>query len=258
MWIPSPEPCDCAQAVAARKASEEAEAARKAAEAKAADDERQRKRIQKVIGASGMGDRFLRRTFDTFQETPENRAALKTARRFVDSFDRLLPDPAAGEPGKNGLFITGPVGTGKTHLAAAIANELLAQGKPVICMTMIDLLERIKSTYNTRQTAAMVCGGEADEGAVLRVYKTVPLLVIDDIGKEPPTDWAVSTIYNIINARYEAYLPTIVTTNYDTASLIARLTPPSTRDSMTATATLDRLNEMCRALTIGGKSWRQR
>ena len=85
---------------------------------------------------------------------------------------------------------------------------------------MIDLLERIKRTYSATG------GSESD---VLKIYKTVPLLVIDDIGKEPPTEWAISTVYNIINGRYEAYLPTIVTTNYDTEALIDRMTPRKPR-----------------------------
>ena len=116
-------------------------------------------------------------------------------------------------------------------------------------MTMIDLLERIKRTYNSAGT---------DEGSVLKIYKTVPLLIIDDIGKEPPTEWAISTIYNIINGRYEAYLPTIITTNYDTDALIQRMTPRDTRDDTTAKATLDRLMEMCRGVTMAGDSWRRK
>ena len=57
---------------------------------------------------------------------------------------------------------------------------------------------------------------------------------------------------------YEAYLPTIVTTNYDTEALIDRMTPRESHDSMTARATIDRLMEMCRGITLTGQSWRSR
>ena len=228
IWPPyGAERCTCPQAVKAYE-----EEARRKAEA----ERKMRERINRIIGESGMGDRFLRRTFDTFQLTDDNRRAAAAARRYADSFDTLLPQPGAPEPGRNGLFIAGPPGTGKTH-------------RPVVCMTMIDLLERIKRTYSATG------GSESD---VLKIYKTVPLLVIDDIGKEPPTEWAISTVYNIINGRYEAYLPTIVTTNYDTEALIDRMTPRESHDSMTARATIDRLMEMCRGITLTGQSWRSR
>ena len=250
MWAPyGPERCDCEQAVAKYEAEQAEKKAREEAERKAEEDRRMKERVRKIIGESGMGERFLRRTFDTFEITEENRKAAATAKRYADAFESLLPSPGSPEPGRNGLFIAGPPGTGKTHLAAAIANDLIHKGRPVICMTMIDLLERIKRTYNTAGT---------DEGSVLKIYKTVPLLIIDDIGKEPPTEWAISTIYNIINGRYEAYLPTIITTNYDTDALIQRMTPRDTRDDTTAKATLDRLMEMCRGVNLTGESWRRR
>lgn len=248
MWSPFSEPCKCPEGVAKyerEKAEREAqaEAERKEKEAQARREQRDR-----IIGASGMGDRFLSRTFETLQITPENKQAVETARRYADGFEAMLPRRGASEPGRNGLIIVGPPGTGKTHLAAAIANKLINDGRPVICMTMIDILESIRRTFN----------GNGSEAEVIRRYKTAPLLIIDDMGKEPPTEWAISTIYNIINGRYEAYLPTIVTSNYSGSGLEARMTPRETKDPMTAQATLDRIAEMCRAIVLTGGSWRKK
>lgn len=249
-WAPyGPERCTCPKAIAEYEKAEAERIAKEAAEKKAEEDKKLKERIRRIVGESGMGERFLRRTFDTFEITEDNRQAAIVAQRYADNFDKLLPKRNMQEPGRNGLFISGPKGTGKTHLAAAIANQLMRNGTPVICMTMIDLLERIKRTF---------ARGGTDEGAVLSIYKTVSLLVIDDIGKEPPTEWAISTIYNIINGRYEAYMPTIVTTNYDDQALITRMTPQKTMDSITAEATIDRLMEMCKGIVLTGPSWRQR
>lgn len=249
IWSPFYEPCDCAEATAARERARIEREAKEEAERKAEEERRLRDKVAKIVGESGMGERFLRRTFQSLIVTDDNRRAVTAAKKYAEGFDLLLPKSGQPEPGRNGLFISGSPGTGKTHIAAAISNYLMAQGRPVICMTMIDLLERIKRTYSK---------GNASEEDVLKIYKTVPLLVIDDIGKEPPTDWAISTIYNIINGRYEAYLPIIVTTNYNTETLISRMTPRDTGDDTTARATLDRLMEMCKGITLTGESWRCR
>ena len=66
-----------------------------------------------------------------------------------------------------------------------------------------------------------------------------------------------SKIYTIINARYEAYMPTIVTTNYSGEELIRRMTPPND-DGYTAAKTIDRLQEMCGGIEMSWKSWRLR
>lgn len=244
-----PERCDCPGAVAAYERAEEERLAKEREEREAQEARRMQARVAEIIGASGMHARFLRRTFETYQTTADNQKALRVCKMYADTFRDKLPRNNP-EPGRNGLFITGPLGTGKTHLVAAISNQLMQSGTAVICMTMIDLLDRIKQTYEQHQRNGL------SEGMVLNSYKEVPLLIIDDMGKEPATEWAVSKIYAIINARYEAYLPTIITTNYSDSELVKRLTPKDTGDSVTAAATVDRLREMCVAIVTTGASWR--
>lgn len=134
------------------------------------------------------------------------------------------------------------------YLPAAIANQLISEGTACICMTMIDLLDRIRETYKA-------AGSDVDEAYILSQYEEVPLLIIDDIGSEQPTEWGVSKIFAIINARYEGYMPTIITTNYSGPELVQRMTPES-GDSRNAEKTLDRLKETCVGIDMTWESWR--
>jgi DNA replication protein DnaC len=88
---------------------------------------------------------------------------------------------------------------------------------------------------------------------VLETYKRVPLLIIDDLGKERATDWTISTLYTIIDGRYDRAMPIIVTTNYDPGSLVGRLTPQGD-DGTIAECIIDRINEVCRAIIMTGDS----
>lgn len=247
MWLPSgPEPCKCEKAQAELRALEqakqEAEAKRLAAEAAA----RKNAQVAKIIGASGLGERFRHRTFEAFTQTAENMAAYRMAAGYAANFTKLLENPAAHE--KNGLFFVGTKGTGKTHLAAAIANKLMADGTPVLFATMINLLGKIKATFDKERTTA-------NEAELMRLYKRIDLLIIDDMGKEPPTNWGLAKMYEIINDRYEDYKPIIVTSNYTADELVKRLTPAD-GDNTTADATVDRILEMTYTAPLAGESWR--
>jgi len=260
MWMPEPERCDCKQAQQHWAKVEAEKKAAKEEKKRREEAERLQRKINKLIKDSGIRGRFLNRTFERFEVNEVNRKAYEVAKYYADNFKAMLPRKGQDgivEPPEtecNGLFITGSYGTGKTHLAAAISNQLIMEGIPVICMTMIDLLAKIKQTFDRND--------EATEAEIMKIYEEVPLLVIDDIGSEQPTEWGSTKIFSIINARYEAYMPVIVTTNYAGDELVRRMTPigPNGRplDSRNAEKTLDRLKEMCVGIEMNWESWRSR
>lgn len=262
MWIPTAEQCGCEEA--------EKERVRAAAEERRRSDEmlrreaelRMQRRINGIFRNSGIKGRWVNQTFDSFQLDDNNRSAFEKVKRYADSFSSdMLPEvrderhiiPPKKE--RNGLFITGSYGTGKTHLAAALANQLIGQGIPVICMTMVDLLSRIRESFDRRDRFS--------EEEILRTYVSCPLLVIDDLGSEQPTEWGINQIFRIINARYEAYMPIVITTNYSGGELVERMTLEergrgTLYDKKTAEKTLDRLQGVCIGINMEWPSWRLR
>lgn len=147
-----------------------------------------------------------------------------------------------------GLYLEGPCGTGKTHLAIAIALAIINTGVPVICKTSIDILGDIKRCYERNS--------EVTEEEVLEAYKTVDLLIIDDLGKEQVTEWSVPVLYSILNERYEALLPTIITTNYNTTALAEKLSAKG--DAETATAIISRFVESSKRVTMSWADYRRK
>lgn len=259
LWFEEPERCTCEAAQEYWREQERLKAEAEAAKRRQEEADRIQRRIAKLIKDSGMRGRFTNRTFDKFEVNEINRKAFEKCKRYADNFPIMLPtkdDRGNVVPPKrerNGLFITGSFGTGKTHLASSIANQLMQGGTPVICMTMIDLLAKIKNSFDTEE--------QATEAEIMKLYEEIPLLIIDDIGSEQPTEWGSTRIYAIINARYEAYMPTIVTTNYTGDELIRRMTPiygGKIGDTRNAEKTLDRLREMCAGMEMYWESWRSK
>lgn len=234
-WNPyGADDCSCPQATAERNAKT---ATKHEQFAKA----RKAELIEKLRRYSGGNLRIELQSFDNF-DPRQNPKALAAAQEYAAGFS----DRRSGEDCGKGLFLVGVRGVGKSHLAAAITNAVIGQGVGVIFTTAYDLLARIKATYSTQ---------DIDEGAVLNVYRTIPLLVIDDPGKEQPTEWSLSRLYSIIDYRYRNLLPVIITSNYGDKELVERLTPQY-GDRQTALALVDRLFEMCLAVPMGGQSWR--
>jgi DNA replication protein DnaC len=102
------------------------------------------------------------------------------------------------------LIFQGVNGCGKTHLAAAIANYQVAQGKPVLFVVVPDLLDHLRSTFSPDSKISY------DEFS--EKLKETPLLILDDFGEQSATPWAQEKLYQLINYRYNARLPMVVTT----------------------------------------------
>lgn len=103
------------------------------------------------------------------------------------------------------LILTGKFfGCGKTHLAAAIAHHQQSIGKPVIFVTAPDLLDYLRLTYGADATSSF--------DKRFQVVRTASLLVLDDLGVESPTAWAKEKLFQLIDYRYVAGLPTVITT----------------------------------------------
>jgi DNA replication protein DnaC len=150
---------------------------------------------------SGVEPELLRNmTFDNFDhkrlELPlEQRQNLRQAFNLAVEFARSP---------EGWLIFQGVNGCGKTHLAAAIGNYRRAQGKPVLFVVVADLLDHLRSTFSPDSKISY------DEFS--EKVKEVPLLILDDFGEQSATPWAQEKLYQLINYRYNARLPMVVTT----------------------------------------------
>jgi DNA replication protein DnaC len=154
---------------------------------------------------SGLDAKLLQNmTFDSFNREglnplPEQRENLKEAFRLALDFAKS-PD--------SWLVLQGFTGCGKTHLAAAIANYRLKEGKPVKFVVVPDLLDHLRSTFSPESPVSY--------DQLFEEVKNTPLLILDDFGTQSTTPWAEEKLYQIINHRYNHRLATVVTTRLTT------------------------------------------
>jgi DNA replication protein DnaC len=150
------------------------------------------------------------------------------------TFDNLLPQGRSGNPinqekfarayqaakafanePKGWLILAGPDGCGKTHLAAAIANERLSHGYPVFFITTPDLLDHLRSAYSPNSEIVY------DE--FFNQVRNAPLLVLDDVGAQTATPWAKEKLEQLLNHRFNSELPTVIVTNVPIEQLEDRM-----------------------------------
>ncbi|MEA3340741.1 MAG: ATP-binding protein, partial [Chloroflexota bacterium] len=113
------------------------------------------------------------------------------------------------------LVLKGGYGCGKTHLAAAIANGCVERGQPVLFITVPDLLDHLRAAFSPSSPVGY--DTRFDD------VRSASVLILDDLGTESATPWAQEKLFQIFNYRYNARLPTVVTTNHELEEIPLRL-----------------------------------
>lgn len=183
-----------------REKTEAAEQASKAMEIRMA--------MERKLGAALIPKRFAGKTLDGYMATTsEQRKALNTCRRYAAEFKQIA------EAGRC-LLLLGKPGTGKTHLSVAIANEIMAKSSATaVYRTIGSVLQAIRATYDRTS--------DQSESQILSSLISPSLLILDEIGvsKERPSDFELTTLFAIINGRYEQMRPTVIVSNLEAKAL---------------------------------------
>ncbi|WP_242223683.1 ATP-binding protein [Bacillus cereus group sp. BfR-BA-01380] len=165
-----------------------------------------RKEVERLFSINNLGERFKKSTFESFLERDRSITAAQISQKYVQEFKSWN-----GES----LMIWGDPGNGKTHLAAAIANELSKKGHIVVFQSVPELLQRIRSTFNSEN--------KENEAQIMRALLECDLLILDDIGAEKATEWVEEKLFNIIDGRYRKEIPTLYTSNLHPKQLQERI-----------------------------------
>lgn len=193
------------------------------------DYEEEMRRIERLKVASLMDAKLKSATLKTFTQKEDNQKLYTIVKNYVDNFETFYKS-------NRGLLFWGTVGTGKSYAAACIANELLNRKIPVVMTSFVKVLQVIQD--NT----------ENETGFVNRLC-AARLLIIDDLGTERNTDYALEKVYNVIDSRYRTGKPLILTTNLNLQDM------QMTQD-IRYQRIYDRIFEMCHPVMVNGTSWR--
>jgi DNA replication protein DnaC len=158
--------------------------------------EKKEKRRQELLELSDLKD-FRNKSFSNFKtQFPGVHASVQEAFQEASRFAQNLD---------GWLVLIGPNGCGKTHLAAAIANYNFSNGAVVLFTVVPDLLAHLRSTFGSNAT-------EAYDQRFSKM-REAELLILDDLGAHQSSPWASEKLFQLLNYRYNAGFPTVITAN---------------------------------------------
>lgn len=198
------------------------------------EEQASREKMERVAALRkvGVGDENYRRMAFSADDGGGDRAAYEIACRYVQHWEEM-------RDGNYGLLFSGVPGTGKTFFAACIANALIDKGVPAMIATIPSLVTAISANH------------EAKKPEILDQIKSVELLVLDDVGTERNTSYMAERMFEIVDARYRAGKPLIVTTNLGIAEIQNKTSIPLEYQRI-----FDRILERCQPVVVKGGSRR--
>jgi DNA replication protein DnaC len=184
------------------------------------------RRAQELFDRAGFRPRHWEMTFERYKPCNKSQRAAKAYLEALEAID-------------HNIFIWGPVGVGKSHLAVSLGKKLIREKLVDLqFISAVNLLAEIKATF----------GKDYGEGVelVIRRFSSKPVLILDELGVEKETDWVRETFYAMIDNRYTAMLPTIVTSNLEPGELAEKI----------GDRLVSRLMEGAKVIEIGGHDYR--
>lgn len=175
--------------------------------------------------------RLKNASFDNYKILPQNQKAFIEFKKYADEFTKET---------EIGLCVYGNAGNGKSHLSAALANDLLNKGYSIKFQNVPDLFSRIKATFDNSSNET--------EFQIIKELTNVDLLILDDAGAEKPTEWVQEKLYQIINNRYNNLKPIVISTNTEKMVQL---------NEILGFRAYDRLTEMCKPIKNDGTSYRR-
>lgn len=155
---------------------------------------KKRERMEYIarLRSSGLQDKALRDY--TFENDKGYNPEMKKVHKYVEQWDKM-------KAMSMGLLIWGNVGTGKSFAAGCIANALIDKGVPVLMTNFSRILNSLMGMFSE------------DRSEFIDGFNKYELLIIDDLGIERNSEFALEQVYNIVDSRYRSKKPLIVTTN---------------------------------------------
>lgn len=194
-------------------------------------EKEQRERNKNVLRQNSLLEgRYAKCRFDETELKGANLQQLMACKRYADKLPEMIEK-------NQGLLLCGGVGTGKTHLAACIANQAIEMEISVLMVSMAQLLNLFQAEY----------GAEAE---LMEKIARVKLFILDDLGAERHTEYGMEKLFNVVDTRYRSRMPMIVTSNLATEEL-------KNTSNIGLQRIYDRIMEICCPIRFAGESRRR-